>query len=226
MKNIWFIIIGILVGFFALFILTDTWNFNAFMQKKKQPNIQNKTIPKAVHIPKHTKTIQEDTSTAIKETMNDSNLSTNTPPEKMTEPEDTDIEKIYKEEMQEETREKTTIHTKQHISKTQSINMTNAQKVKMKIKAKEKGGIVKAKVAISHDMLTYLQAKKKGKQTHFITHITAKVEERTVYDASTTQFLSKNPLIKFSFQGKKGEMLTVLYKQITGEVFYASKKIK
>jgi sulfur-oxidizing protein SoxZ len=99
-------------------------------------------------------------------------------------------------------------------------------KVKMKIKAKEKDGLVKAKVAISHNMLTYDQAKKKGKEANFITHITATVGDKVVYDASTSQFLSKNPLIKFQFAGKKGDELKITYTQLKGEVFYATKKIK
>jgi len=103
---------------------------------------------------------------------------------------------------------------------------TAATEVKMKIKAKEKNGIVKAKVAISHDMLTYDQAKKKGKEANFITHITATVGDKVVYDASTSQFLSKNPLIKFQFAGKKGDELKITYTQLKGEVFYATKKIK
>jgi len=100
------------------------------------------------------------------------------------------------------------------------------QEVKMKIKAKEKNGIVKVKVAISHDMLTYDQAKKKGKEANFITHITATAADKVVYDASTSQFLSKNPLIKFQFAGKKGDELKITYSQLKGEVFFATKKIK
>ena len=99
-------------------------------------------------------------------------------------------------------------------------------KVKMKIKAKEKNGLVKAKVAITHNMLTYDQAKKKGKVANFITHITGTVGDKVVYDASTSQFLSKNPLIKFQFAGKKGDELKITYTQLKGEVFYATKKIK
>ena len=100
------------------------------------------------------------------------------------------------------------------------------QEVKMKIKAKEKDGVVKAKVAISHNMLTYDQAKKKGKEANFITHITGTVGDKVVYDASTSQFLSKNPLIKFQFAGKKGDELKITYTQLKGEVFFATKKIK
>ena len=99
-------------------------------------------------------------------------------------------------------------------------------KVKMRMKAKEKDGLVKAKVAISHNMLTYDQAKKKGKVANFITHITGTVGDKVVYDASTSQFLSKNPLIKFQFAGKKGDELKITYTQLKGEVFFATKKIK
>ncbi len=98
--------------------------------------------------------------------------------------------------------------------------------VKMKIKAKEKAGVVKAKVSISHDMLTYDQAKKKGVEANFITHITGTVGDKVVYDVSTSQFLSKNPLVKFSFAGKKGDELKITYTQLKGERFFASKKIK
>lgn len=98
--------------------------------------------------------------------------------------------------------------------------------VKMKIKAKEKAGVVKAKVSISHEMLTYDQAKKKGVEADFITHITGTVGDKVVYDVSTSQFLSKNPLVKFSFAGKKGDELKITYTQLKGESFFASKKIK
>ena len=101
-----------------------------------------------------------------------------------------------------------------------------ATEVKMKIKAKEKNGVVKAKVSISHDMLTYDQAKKKGVEANFITHITGTVGDKVVYDASTSQFLSKNPLIKFAFKGKKGDELKITYTQLKGETFFATKKIK
>jgi sulfur-oxidizing protein SoxZ len=105
-------------------------------------------------------------------------------------------------------------------------SVATASEVKMKIKAKEKSGIVKAKVAISHDMLTYDQAKKKGKEANFITHITATVGDKIVYDASISQFLSKNPLVKFKFAGKKGDELKITYTQLKGEVFFATKVIK
>lgn len=107
-----------------------------------------------------------------------------------------------------------------------TASMADATEVKMKIKAKEKSGLVKAKISIKHDMLTYDQAKKKGKEANFITHITATSGGKVVYDASTSQFLSKNPLIKFQFAGKKDDMLKITYTQLKGETFFAEKKIK
>jgi sulfur-oxidizing protein SoxZ len=97
----------------------------------------------------------------------------------------------------------------------------------MKIKAKEKDGIVKVKALIKHPMLTYDQAKKKGVEANFITHITAKVGDKIVYDVSTSQFLSKNPMIKFKFKGaKKGDELTISWVDLSGKSVSESKKIK
>jgi len=102
------------------------------------------------------------------------------------------------------------------------------QKVKLKIKAKIKGDVVKAKVGFNHEMLTYDQAKRKGKEVNFITHITGTVNDKVVYDASTSQFLSKNPLIKFDFKStaaKKGDILRITYTDLKG-TYYDEKKIK
>ena len=97
----------------------------------------------------------------------------------------------------------------------------------MKIKAKLKGDITSAKVLATHDMLTYDQAKAKGVEANFITHITAKVGDKIVYDVSTSQFWSKNPQFKFKFKGgKKGEMLDITWTDLLGKSVTESKKIK
>jgi len=98
----------------------------------------------------------------------------------------------------------------------------------MKIKAKvKKDDIVAVKAMAKHDMLTYDQAKKKGKKANFITHITAKVGDRVVYDVSTSQFWSKNPQFKFKFKGgKKGEKLEITWRDLSGKTVTESKKIK
>ncbi|MEA2017577.1 MAG: thiosulfate oxidation carrier complex protein SoxZ [Campylobacterota bacterium] len=71
------------------------------------------------------------------------------------------------------------------------------------IKVKIKNGVAIAKMAFSHPMMTYNQAKgKTGNRddANFITHITGKVGTQTVLDISTSQFFSKNPIFKSQFK--------------------------
>ena len=81
-------------------------------------------------------------------------------------------------------------------------------KSKTRIKAKEKKGVVKVTSMLKHDMLSYMEAKnaskKAGKtvEANFITYVVAKVGDNVVYEASTSQFLSKNPYFKFMFNAK------------------------
>jgi len=97
----------------------------------------------------------------------------------------------------------------------------------MKIKAKLKGDTVNAKVIAKHAMLTYDQAKAKGKEANFITHITAKVGDTIVYDVSTSQFWSKDPQFKFKFKGAaKGDELAITWTDLSGATTTESKKIK
>jgi len=96
----------------------------------------------------------------------------------------------------------------------------------MKIKAKEKDGIVKTKIQIQHAMLTYDQAKKKSLEVNFLTHVIAKVGEKVVYELSSSQFLSKNPVLKFKFHGTKGELLEITWSDLSSKKVTESKKIK
>jgi len=96
----------------------------------------------------------------------------------------------------------------------------------MKIKAKEKDGIVKTKIQIKHKMMTYKQAEKKGMEVNFITYIIAKVGEKVVYELSSSQFLSKNPVLKFKFHASKGELLEITWTDLSGKQVTESKKIK
>lgn len=98
---------------------------------------------------------------------------------------------------------------------------------KIKIKAKLKGDVITAKVMIPHAMMTYDQAKSKGVEANFITHITGMVGDKVVYELSTSQFLSKNPTLKFKFKNaKKGEELTINTVDLSGAKQTAKKKIK
>ncbi len=97
---------------------------------------------------------------------------------------------------------------------------------KIRIKAKEKNGIVTVKAMLKHEMLSYNQAEKKGKKANFITYIVAKVNGETVYEVSTSQFLSKNPYIKFQFKGKKGDKISITARDLSGDSVTTEAKIK
>ncbi|MDF1881767.1 thiosulfate oxidation carrier complex protein SoxZ [Sulfurimonas sp. MAG313] len=100
----------------------------------------------------------------------------------------------------------------------------------IKIKAKIKDGVIKVKALVKHEMTTYNQAEKKTgdrNNANFITHITASVNERIIYEASTSQFLSKNPIFKFKFKGaKKGDIISMTYTDKKGNTKTDTGKIK
>lgn len=101
----------------------------------------------------------------------------------------------------------------------------------IKVKAKLKNGVVSVKSLSKHDMTTYnMMEKKTGNRedANFITHVTAKVGDKVVYDASTSQFLSKNPILKFKFKGdfKKGDKIVMNWVDRKGNSDKGKGKIK
>lgn len=99
----------------------------------------------------------------------------------------------------------------------------------MKIKVKSRDGVAKAKILVKHPMLTYDQAKKKGKDANFITYLIGKVGDKVVYELSSSQFLSKNPLFKFQFKTdgmKNGDKLEITWNDLSGATVTGDKKIK
>ncbi len=97
---------------------------------------------------------------------------------------------------------------------------------KARIKAKAKKGIVTVKAMAKHPMLSYQEAKKAKKKADFITHIMATVDGKVVFEVSTSQFLSKNPYLKFQFAGEKGAKLELSMATLLGEKKSFSAKIK
>jgi sulfur-oxidizing protein SoxZ len=100
----------------------------------------------------------------------------------------------------------------------------------MKIKAKMKGDIVKVKALAKHDMTTYDQAEKKTgnrEDANFITRFIVSVGGKLVYEVSTSQFLSKNPIVKFQFKGAaKGDKLEMTWVDRKGNTTTDKAKIK
>jgi len=98
---------------------------------------------------------------------------------------------------------------------------------KSRIKAKEKKGITTAKIMATHAMLSYDEAKRAKKEVNFITSMVATVDGAIVYEASTSQFLSKNPFVKFAFTGSnKGKELVFTWTDLKGNTRTDKKKIK
>jgi sulfur-oxidizing protein SoxZ len=102
---------------------------------------------------------------------------------------------------------------------------------KSRIKAKLKKGVVTAKILATHEMLSHQEAKRAKKEANFITYMVAKVNDTIVFEASTSQYLSKNPYIKFKFNAdaigaKKGDKLEFSWTDTKGDSNTSAKKIK
>ncbi len=101
----------------------------------------------------------------------------------------------------------------------------------MKVKAKLKKGNVSVKVLAKSPMAGKEEAEKKKIAVEFITHITATVNGKTVWEASTGPFLSKDPYFQFLFNAekagaKKGDKVEVNWVDNTGKTKKGGKKIK
>ncbi len=79
----------------------------------------------------------------------------------------------------------------------------------MKIKAKEKKGLVEVKILLDSPMIGKEESETRKAEIDFITHITAKINGNVVWEASTGPFLSKNPYFMFNVQGKKGDEIVI-----------------
>jgi len=98
---------------------------------------------------------------------------------------------------------------------------------KMKIKAKEKDGVVKVKAMFKSLMADKEEAEKKKVDVAYIAHILGKVGEKVVFEATTSGFMAENPLLKFSFTGaKKGDELEFVLTDNNGKTETGKKKIK
>jgi len=98
---------------------------------------------------------------------------------------------------------------------------------KMKIKAKEKDGVVKVKAMFTSLMADKEEAKKKKIEVEYIKRIVGKANGKVVFEADTSGFMSENPLIKFSFTGaKKGDEIEFETIDNLGKSKTEKKKIK
>lgn len=102
---------------------------------------------------------------------------------------------------------------------------------KTRIKAKLKKGVVTVKALANHENLSYQEAERAKKEANFITYAVAKVNGNIVYEISSSQFLSKNPYMKFSFNAdaigvKAGDMLEFTWVDLKGNTRADKAEIK
>ncbi len=103
-------------------------------------------------------------------------------------------------------------------------------KSSIKIRAKEKKGVVTVKCLISHPMETGLRKNKKtGKliPAHFIQDVVAKHNDAEVLNTQWSGGVSKNPYLAFKFSGgSKGDTITIAWTDNKGQSDSNSAKIK
>ena len=98
---------------------------------------------------------------------------------------------------------------------------------KMKIKAKEKKGVVKVKAMFTSLMADKEESVKKGIAVEYIKQITATINDVVVYEVSMSGFMSENPLVKFKTKGgKKGDKIIFTTVDNNGKTETGKKKIK
>ena len=100
--------------------------------------------------------------------------------------------------------------------------------MKIRVKAKEKNGLVDAKLLIKHPMETGRRKDKDGKliPAKHLTTVTIDYKGETVFDAHMGTGVSKDPYISVSFNGAKGETFDVNAADNTGETAKKTVKIK
>lgn len=90
----------------------------------------------------------------------------------------------------------------------------------IKIRAKEKDGVIQVKALISHPMETGTRKDKQGNEIpeHFIQEVTVKQGDKTVMVAEWGPAVSKNPYLAFKFSGAaKGDTISLSWVDNKGE---------
>ncbi len=89
----------------------------------------------------------------------------------------------------------------------------------MRVRAKEKDGVVTVKALITHPMETGMRKDSDGNviEAHFIQEVVATVGEETVFTANWGTGVAKNPYLSFKYKGSKGETLTLRWVDNKGE---------
>ena len=90
----------------------------------------------------------------------------------------------------------------------------------MRIRAVAKGGSVNVKILMSHPMETGQRKGGDGNRipAHFIQHVSATWQGKTVLSAQWGTAISKNPFLEFDFKGgKTGDVIKVTWTDNKGD---------
>ena len=99
---------------------------------------------------------------------------------------------------------------------------------KIKIKAKEKDGVVTVKSIMNHPMETGQRKDKDGKKipAHFISEVIVSANDEEVMNATLGPAVSKNPFMSMEYNGAKGDVVKLTWKDNMGESESAETKAK
>lgn len=89
----------------------------------------------------------------------------------------------------------------------------------IKLRTKEKDGMVQVKSLINHPMHTgLLRNKKTGEKipAHFITEVLVEANGESLIKADWSGSISKNPFISFKYAGKDGDKVKLTWKDNKG----------
>ena len=90
----------------------------------------------------------------------------------------------------------------------------------MKIRATLQGDVLDVRVLVSHPMETGQRKDSSGKviPLHHIQSITAQLNGKPVFEATTTQAVSRNPVFAFKVKGAKaGDKLAITWEDNKGD---------
>lgn len=89
----------------------------------------------------------------------------------------------------------------------------------IKLRIKEKKGLIEVKSLITHPMDTGLRRNSKGDKipAHYINEIIVEANGVPVMTANWTGSISKNPFISFSYAGEKSDAVKLTWKDNMGK---------
>ena len=90
----------------------------------------------------------------------------------------------------------------------------------IKLRTKEKGGMIEVKALITHPMETGLRKDSKTGEkipAHYITEIVVTANGKAMMTADWSGSVSKDPFISFNYKGAKGDKVVLTWKDNTGK---------